>query len=99
VYEWDGIDPVKVLQQIQGKSLVLFVHSTNLFKKSILRFHMELKQCTLFRTCEEKNIEEKDYASSSQEMVLLVGQPSSGKTTFAKRYFVSKSYVHVNRVI
>jgi bifunctional polynucleotide phosphatase/kinase len=62
VFEWDGIDPTRLLHEL-----------------------------------EQKKVEEKEYANSSQEMVLLVGQPCAGKTTFAKRQFVSKGYVHVNR--
>ena len=31
------------------------------------------------------------------EVILLVGFPASGKSTFAKRYFQSKGYVIVNR--
>ena len=31
------------------------------------------------------------------EVILLVGFPASGKSTFAKRYFQSKGYIIVNR--
>ncbi|RDD38009.1 Bifunctional polynucleotide phosphatase/kinase [Trichoplax sp. H2] len=37
------------------------------------------------------------YASKSQEVVLLIGRPASGKSTFAERYFVSAGYVSINR--
>ncbi|KAK9765648.1 DNA kinase/phosphatase Pnk1 [Basidiobolus ranarum] len=32
-----------------------------------------------------------------QEIVIFVGHPASGKTTFAKQYFVSEGYVHINQ--
>ncbi|ORX93117.1 PNK3P-domain-containing protein, partial [Basidiobolus meristosporus CBS 931.73] len=32
-----------------------------------------------------------------QEIVIFVGHPASGKTTFAKKHFVSKEYVHINQ--
>lgn len=31
------------------------------------------------------------------EMVVLVGMPASGKSTFAKRFFLNAGYVHINR--
>lgn len=36
--------------------------------------------------------------SDSQELVVFVGFPASGKSTFAERYFVPKGYVRVNQV-
>ena len=38
-----------------------------------------------------------DLASSTQEMIISVGFPATGKTTFAKQYLLSKGYVHINR--
>eukprot|EP00026_Physarum_polycephalum_P007454 Phypoly_transcript_07514.p1 GENE.Phypoly_transcript_07514~~Phypoly_transcript_07514.p1 ORF type:complete len:353 (+),score=73.02 Phypoly_transcript_07514:542-1600(+) len=40
---------------------------------------------------------EATLTTSSQEMVLFVGFPASGKSTLAKRYMIPKGYVHVNR--
>lgn len=36
-------------------------------------------------------------ASTVQEMILLVGLPASGKSTFARTHFLSKGYVHINQ--
>jgi len=35
--------------------------------------------------------------SNKQELILLVGFPASGKSTFCKRYLIPEGYVHVNR--
>lgn len=35
--------------------------------------------------------------STSQEMVLFVGCPASGKSTFFKEHFEPRGYVHINR--
>ena len=40
---------------------------------------------------------QEDLISSKQEIVIFQGWPASGKTTFAKRYFLPAGYVHVNR--
>jgi len=37
------------------------------------------------------------YAKPSQELVILCGPPASGKSTFAKTYFVPHGYAWVNR--
>eukprot|EP01061_Rhynchopus_euleeides_P033931 TRINITY_DN574_c2_g1_i1.p1 TRINITY_DN574_c2_g1~~TRINITY_DN574_c2_g1_i1.p1 ORF type:complete len:594 (+),score=184.10 TRINITY_DN574_c2_g1_i1:188-1783(+) len=37
------------------------------------------------------------FHSESQEVVLFVGPPASGKTSFAEKHLLSKGYVHVNR--
>jgi len=36
-------------------------------------------------------------SSDTQEMVICVGRPASGKSTFSKKYLVSKGYEHINR--
>lgn len=36
--------------------------------------------------------------SSSQEMIILVGYPASGKSTFTERYLKPHGYFHVNQV-
>jgi bifunctional polynucleotide phosphatase/kinase len=38
-----------------------------------------------------------DLVKSSQELVLFVGCPASGKSTFARKHFVPNGYVHVNQ--
>ena len=38
------------------------------------------------------------YAVSHQELVLFVGSPASGKSTFARTHFLPYSYQHVNQV-
>ena len=43
--------------------------------------------------------ENKQYISHTQEMIISVGYPASGKTTFAERYFVPYGYIRVNRDI
>ncbi|XP_059140398.1 bifunctional polynucleotide phosphatase/kinase-like [Physella acuta] len=37
------------------------------------------------------------YASKKQELIVMVGQPASGKSTFSKRYLVPHGYTTVNR--
>ena len=48
-----------------------------------------------------KNVEKewlsKAVPSGKQEVIVLVGPPAAGKTTFAHTYFVSKGYVYVNQ--
>lgn len=39
----------------------------------------------------------KNIASKKQELVIFVGFPASGKSTFAKTHLVPKGYVHVNQ--
>ncbi|KAA6385323.1 MAG: putative Bifunctional polynucleotide phosphatase/kinase [Streblomastix strix] len=34
---------------------------------------------------------------TKQELVVLVGSPASGKSTFTKKYFIPCGYIHVNR--
>lgn len=38
------------------------------------------------------------YAKDEQELVIMVGQPASGKSTFSTRFLVPNGYVRVNRV-
>jgi len=38
-----------------------------------------------------------DLVKKEQELVIFVGCPASGKSTFAKKYFVPAGYVHVNQ--
>jgi len=38
-----------------------------------------------------------EYHKDTQEMVVLVGPPASGKSTFSKKYFVPHEYTRVNR--
>ncbi|ELR22122.1 DNA 3'phosphatase [Acanthamoeba castellanii str. Neff] len=38
-------------------------------------------------------------ASDTQELVVFVGFPASGKSTFAERYFVPEGYVRVNQAL
>lgn len=45
----------------------------------------------------KKKLDFSGLASDKQEMVILVGMPASGKSTFAKKYFVSRGYAHVNQ--
>jgi len=39
----------------------------------------------------------KDVVSGKQEMVIMVGRPASGKSTFTEKHFVPNGYVRVNR--
>ncbi|CAF0732418.1 unnamed protein product [Brachionus calyciflorus] len=43
--------------------------------------------------------DEKEYHSDEQELVLLLGPPASGKSTFFKRYLQKHNYIHINRDI
>lgn len=38
-----------------------------------------------------------DLIKKTQEVVIFCGYPASGKSTFAKKYFIPNGYVHVNR--
>lgn len=38
------------------------------------------------------------FATGRQELVIFVGLPASGKSTFAERFFVPQGYVRVNQV-
>jgi bifunctional polynucleotide phosphatase/kinase len=40
---------------------------------------------------------DKAITSKDQELILFVGFPASGKSTFAKRYLVPNGYVHINQ--
>lgn len=40
---------------------------------------------------------DEEIHSSSQEMVLMVGCPASGKSTFSKKYLAPHGYVHINQ--
>jgi len=44
-----------------------------------------------------KNYNSKDLVSKDQELILFVGRPASGKSTFARKHFVPAGYVHVNQ--
>lgn len=52
----------------------------------------------LLANCEGKQAPDySDIPSKSQELILMVGCPASGKSTFTKRYLVPAGYVQVNR--
>eukprot|EP01125_Pyxidicula_operculata_P014607 TRINITY_DN4884_c0_g1_i4.p2 TRINITY_DN4884_c0_g1~~TRINITY_DN4884_c0_g1_i4.p2 ORF type:complete len:279 (-),score=78.49 TRINITY_DN4884_c0_g1_i4:27-863(-) len=40
---------------------------------------------------------EKELTPSHQEMIIMVGMPASGKSSFVKKYLLPKGYVHINR--
>lgn len=65
VFEWDSIDPHKLLESIDA----------------------DLKEFT----------GEEPVASDKQEVIVLVGRPASGKSTFAKKHLIPKGYVHINQ--
>jgi len=44
-----------------------------------------------------KDPDAKDVIGTGQELVIMVGRPASGKSTFTKRFFVPAGYVHVNQ--
>jgi len=46
---------------------------------------------------EKKSIEYIDVAKQETEMVIFVGSPASGKSTFAKRHFEKNGYMVINR--
>jgi bifunctional polynucleotide phosphatase/kinase len=41
--------------------------------------------------------EQKHYYTAEPEIVLLIGPPASGKTTFFRQHLQAHNYVHVNR--
>eukprot|EP01127_Copromyxa_protea_P001970 TRINITY_DN1186_c0_g1_i2.p1 TRINITY_DN1186_c0_g1~~TRINITY_DN1186_c0_g1_i2.p1 ORF type:complete len:394 (-),score=106.18 TRINITY_DN1186_c0_g1_i2:55-1236(-) len=43
------------------------------------------------------NKREKSYHKEEQEMVIMVGLPASGKSTFSEKYFVPHGYVRINK--
>ncbi|XP_060602378.1 bifunctional polynucleotide phosphatase/kinase-like [Ruditapes philippinarum] len=43
------------------------------------------------------DVASKEYHSKSPEMVIMVGAPATGKSTFRKRYFEPHGYIAVNR--
>eukprot|EP01027_Heterolobosea_sp_BB2_P014464 GEZU01020775.1.p1 GENE.GEZU01020775.1~~GEZU01020775.1.p1 ORF type:complete len:257 (+),score=90.15 GEZU01020775.1:693-1463(+) len=68
-------------------------------------FFLGEKPCTKFSwegidpskiTTEIEPYKTETLVSNQQEMVLFVGFPASGKSTFAKRHFLPKGYVHIN---
>jgi len=53
---------------------------------------------TLLSSAQNLDVKQfEDITSKETELVILVGFPASGKSTFAKRYLESKGYVVVNR--
>eukprot|EP00299_Pterocystis_sp_00344_P013712 c6750_g1_i2.p1 GENE.c6750_g1_i2~~c6750_g1_i2.p1 ORF type:complete len:248 (-),score=72.24 c6750_g1_i2:407-1150(-) len=38
-----------------------------------------------------------DYTKPEKEMIIMVGLPASGKSTFTKRFFEAKGYVRINQ--
>ncbi|KAI6653783.1 Bifunctional polynucleotide phosphatase/kinase-like [Oopsacas minuta] len=38
-----------------------------------------------------------EHPTTTQEMVIMVGRPASGKSTFTKRYLVPEGYIRINR--
>ncbi|KAI3386527.1 hypothetical protein SNEBB_006061 [Seison nebaliae] len=46
---------------------------------------------------EKKDLMKKEYHSKDLEMIILVGMPACGKTTFVKEYLLPFYYSHINR--
>jgi len=44
-----------------------------------------------------KAVENTKFHSDKQEVVIMVGRPASGKSTFTKKYFVPHGYIRINR--
>eukprot|EP01126_Amoeba_proteus_P064559 TRINITY_DN905_c0_g1_i17.p1 TRINITY_DN905_c0_g1~~TRINITY_DN905_c0_g1_i17.p1 ORF type:complete len:262 (+),score=39.73 TRINITY_DN905_c0_g1_i17:564-1349(+) len=51
----------------------------------------------LLLSTRNKKFDTSDITSETQEVVLMVGRPASGKSTFVEKYFVPAGYIRVNR--
>lgn len=51
----------------------------------------------LYKKIKDNKLPIHKLTSDSQELIIMVGKPASGKSTFTEKHFVTNNYVRVNR--
>ena len=67
-----------------------------LFEKPCRKYHLDDIRINKYKECDDI-VEELGLEFDTHEMIIFVGSPASGKTSFYNTYLKNKKYVHVSR--